>query len=420
MDFLEKIRILSGRIAERQKHIQTEEATKQSFVIPLISALGYDVHDPRELIPEYTADVGTKKGEKVDYAIMKGGQPVILIECKMPSVPLDDKANLDQLIRYFGVTKARIAVLTNGILYRFFTDLDDKNLMDQKPFLAFSLLDIQNDEVAELQRFCNDRFDIDQIVSAAAQLKYSKMIKSFLTEQSRSPSDKFVQFLATHVCNEKPTVRVMQQIRDATKRAMGQLYNSHLSEIPKSPVMLKEDQREPPQIGQTTAAKTDKEKQKLETTYKPESKRTSISEEQFFEKIRQIDSSLVTPLRVFLDRLASLGITAKFGDNSLILRWLIGGQRKMNFGSIKTTGHMSTNACNWVPGELGRIDIGHDYLNRLAALTPGASVKKFPNQAEWKVVKENKEILISDLLCHTDEWFRLIEDTQNQLTKALS
>ncbi|MBF0116846.1 MAG: type I restriction enzyme HsdR N-terminal domain-containing protein [Magnetococcales bacterium] len=255
MDFSEKIRILSERILETQKHIQTEEATKQAFVVPFISALGFDVHDPRELIPEFTADVGTKKGEKVDYAVMKSGQPIMLIECKMPGVQLDEKSNLDQLIRYFGVTKSRIAVLTNGILYRFFTDLDAPNLMDQKPFLAFSLLDIQDDVVAELQRFCKDRFDINQVVSAAAELKYTKAIRSFLTEQSNAPSDKFVQFLASHVCNEKPTARILLQIRDATKRAMGQLSSGQIAVQPKPLVMVKDDQHAPPQTDQTIAAK---------------------------------------------------------------------------------------------------------------------------------------------------------------------
>ncbi|MBF0614893.1 MAG: type I restriction enzyme HsdR N-terminal domain-containing protein [Magnetococcales bacterium] len=251
MDFSEKIRILSERILETQKHIQTEEATKQAFVVPFISALGFDVHDPRELIPEFTADVGTKKGEKVDYAVMKSGQPIMLIECKMPGVQLDEKSNLDQLIRYFGVTKSRIAVLTNGILYRFFTDLDAPNLMDQKPFLAFSLLDSQDDVVVELERFRKDRFDINQIVSSAAELKYTKAIKSFLTEQSKSPSDKFLQFLASHVCNEKPTARVMQQIRDAAKRAMGQLSSGQIAEKPKPLVMVKDDQNKPAQMSQT-------------------------------------------------------------------------------------------------------------------------------------------------------------------------
>ncbi|MBF0630898.1 MAG: type I restriction enzyme HsdR N-terminal domain-containing protein [Magnetococcales bacterium] len=255
MDFSEKIRILSERILETQKHIQTEEATKQAFVVPFISALGFDVHDPRELIPEYTADVGTRKGEKVDYAIMRGGQPIMLIECKIPGIPLDDKANLDQLIRYFGVTKARIAVLTNGILYRFFTDLDAPNLMDQKPFLAFSLLEMRDDVLVELLRFCKDRFDINQIVSAAAGLKYTDAIKSFLTEQSRSPSDRFVQFLAMHVCNEKPSARVVQHIRDATKRALASLSSGQIAEKPKSLAMVKDDQHESAQMSQTSTVK---------------------------------------------------------------------------------------------------------------------------------------------------------------------
>ncbi len=246
MDFLERIRDLSARIEKFKNDIKTEEAAKQSFVIPFISALGFDERNPVEVEPEFTADVGNKSGEKVDYAIKRNGQPIILIECKKPGINLDDKANLDQLMRYFGVTNARVAILTNGILYRFFTDLEITNRMDQKPFLAFSLLDIQDDLIAELMRFCKDKFDINEIVPAAAELKYTREIKLILAEQVRAPTEDFVRFFATQVYSGKLTAKVMAQFHDVTKRATRQFINDQIAERLKA-AMDKEAQDAPSQ-----------------------------------------------------------------------------------------------------------------------------------------------------------------------------
>jgi predicted type IV restriction endonuclease len=122
MDFIDRIRELASRAPKQLPHIQTEEATKNALVMPFIGALGYNVFDPTEVTPELTADVGIKKGEKVDYAILQDGQPIMLFECKWHGAELKD-GHASQLYRYFSVTHARFGVLTNGIIYRFFTDL---------------------------------------------------------------------------------------------------------------------------------------------------------------------------------------------------------------------------------------------------------------------------------------------------------
>ncbi len=126
MDPIEQLRALSSRIPRLLEHARTEEATKHALVLPFLAALGYNVFDPTEIIPEFVCDVGTKKGEKIDYAIMRGDKPVMLIECKQASANLDE-AHFGQLLRYFHVTSARVGVLTNGIIYRFFTDLEEPN-----------------------------------------------------------------------------------------------------------------------------------------------------------------------------------------------------------------------------------------------------------------------------------------------------
>ena len=139
MDFIDHIRNLSQRAQKLRETLQTEEATKNALVLPFLTALGYDVFDPTEVVPEFTADIGSKKGEKVDYAIIKDNQPIILIECKKAGTNLDNE-HASQLFRYFtAVLPARIGILTDGIIYRFFTDLEQPNVMDTKPFFGIGL-----------------------------------------------------------------------------------------------------------------------------------------------------------------------------------------------------------------------------------------------------------------------------------------
>jgi len=119
MEILDTLNSLSEKIRQQTALIKTEEATKSAFVMPFINkVLGYDVFDPTEVIPEFICDVGTKKGEKIDYAIIKNGEIQILIECKKIGEPLNIK-HASQLFRYFHVTTARISILTNGQVYKF-------------------------------------------------------------------------------------------------------------------------------------------------------------------------------------------------------------------------------------------------------------------------------------------------------------
>ena len=123
----EELKTFSQRVSQLQEHVATEEATKMSLVAPFFQLLGYDIFNPAEFCPEYTADVGIKKGEKVDYAILINGNPIILIEVKSINKNLDKHSS--QLFRYFATTNARFAILTNGITYRFYSDLDRKSVV---------------------------------------------------------------------------------------------------------------------------------------------------------------------------------------------------------------------------------------------------------------------------------------------------
>ena len=165
MDFTESIKQFSERVSMLKDTVSTEEATKMSLVVPLFQLLGYDVFNPSEFCPEYIADVGIKKGEKVDYAILENGQPIILVECKSCSEQLDKHSS--QLFRYFGTSPAKFGILTNGVIYRFYTDLEESNKMDLVPFLELNMLQLKDTSINELKKFCKDNFDKDKIFNAS-------------------------------------------------------------------------------------------------------------------------------------------------------------------------------------------------------------------------------------------------------------
>jgi predicted type IV restriction endonuclease len=196
MDLIDNLRTLAAKIAKFKSDglLRTEEGTKNALVMPFINALGYNVFDPTEVTPELIADVGTKKGEKVDYAILKDGKPIILFECKIFGTNLND-VHASQLYRYFTVTTARFGVVTDGAVYRFYTDLDTPNIMDKDPFFIFDLSDIRESQVEELKKFSKSHYDAAGIISAASQLKYKNLLKLYLSQQTTQPSETFIKLL---------------------------------------------------------------------------------------------------------------------------------------------------------------------------------------------------------------------------------
>lgn len=196
MSIEERIAALSKRVPDLTDHLATEEATKNALVMPFIGALGYDVFNPEEVVPEFVADVGTKRGEKVDYAIKRDDEVILLIECKKFGADLR-QAETNQLFRYFSVTRARIAILTNGVQYLFFSDLEEPNRMDVLPFLELNLEDPRASVLAELKKLGKEEFDLDRMLDAANELKYTSEIKKVLVAQMEEPEEEFVRFFFT-------------------------------------------------------------------------------------------------------------------------------------------------------------------------------------------------------------------------------
>jgi len=272
MEFIDKLNSLAAKIRQQKAAIQTEEATKNAFVMPFIhSVLGYDVFDPTEVIPEYVCDVGTKKGEKIDYAILKNNEIQILVECKKVGEPLHLN-HAGQLFRYFHVTNARIAILTNGQVYKFFTDLDAPNKMDEKPFLELDLLDIDAHVVPELVNLTKSAFDVESIISAAGELKILGQVKRLIASEFATPSDDFVRFIASHVYEGTITQKVREQFAELTKKATAQYLSDQVNERLKSAISGTKPVATPaaesaPEVA--TDAPKDEPEDKVNTTLEP-------------------------------------------------------------------------------------------------------------------------------------------------------
>ncbi|SCY46255.1 type I restriction endonuclease [Desulfoluna spongiiphila] len=236
MEFMEKLQGLSDKIEQVAGNLATEEATKNALVMPFLhTVLGYDIFDPNEVVPEFTADTATKKNEKVDYALVKDDEVQILIECKKFGENLTQK-HTGQLFRYFSVTKARLAILTNGSMYQFFTDLDAPNVMDEKPFLMLDLEDIDEYVVPEIKKLTKSAFDVDSIVDAAGDLKYLNQIKKELRKQFEAPEEEFVRFFASRVYDGMLTPKVKSQFLEMTTKALKQFLNESINDRLKSAI----------------------------------------------------------------------------------------------------------------------------------------------------------------------------------------
>lgn len=233
MDFIDRIRELAQQ-APRIKAsglVRTEEGTKNALIMPFINALGYNVFDPTEVTPEHVADVGVKKGEKVDYAILKDAKPIMLFECKCCGVDLN-QVHASQLYRYFSVTDARFGILTDGIVYHFYTDLEAPNKMDERPFFVFDLTKFNESDVSELKKFTKSAFDLNNIVTTASELKYKREIKNYLVAQmdKTKTSDDFVRLLleGSGVHTGRKTQTVLDEFRGIVQDAYVQFINEQI------------------------------------------------------------------------------------------------------------------------------------------------------------------------------------------------
>lgn len=228
MELNNQLKALADKIILLKEKIETEESTKHAFVLPFINLLGYDTFNPTEVVPEFTADLGLKKGEKVDYAIIQDNEPILIIECKNWKEKLSVHGS--QLFRYFHVSKTRFALLTNGINYQFFTDLDEKNKMDEKPFLEFDITNLKDNVIHEIAKFHKSSFDVNNIVNNASSLKYIKEIRKQINDELSSPSNEFVKLFANKVYTGRLTEKVMEEFKDLVQKGFNQFISEKIND----------------------------------------------------------------------------------------------------------------------------------------------------------------------------------------------
>lgn len=227
MDFKDSILQLAEKIAKQKDSIATEEATKTSFIMPMIAALGYDVFNPFEVVPEMDCDL-TKRGDKIDYAIMKDDTPILLIECKHCRQNLD--LHSTQLAKYYAASNARFGVLTNGIEYRFYADLDKQNIMDEKPFLVVDMLDLSDTDIEQMKKFHKSYYNEQEILSTVQELQITIQVKELITKNFQNPGDEFTRYFVKCINDRKSTAKLIEQYRPIVKKSIASVINDIIAD----------------------------------------------------------------------------------------------------------------------------------------------------------------------------------------------
>lgn len=293
MDFKDSIFQLAERVSALKESIQTEEATKNAFIMPFIQLLGYDVFNPLEVVPEMDCDITKKKGEKIDYAIVKDGVPIMLIECKHWKQDLNLHDN--QLKRYYVSSKAKFGLLTNGIVYRFYTDLIKENIMDDVPFLEFNLEKIRETQIEEVKKFCKANFDLDNILSSANDLKYMSEVKKVIRSEFTEPSPELVKMLTKRVYEGMVTQKVLDQFTDIVQRALKSHINDVLSE--KLGIAIKATEAAGAPV-QTSSAPTGQQQEPASEEEKVSKINTTIEELEGYYIVKSIVCEVISTERV--------------------------------------------------------------------------------------------------------------------------
>lgn len=288
MDFADAIAALGEHAMKMKGKLATEEATKNALVLPFIKELGYNIFNPLEVMPEFVADVAGMKGEKVDYAIMQDGSPIMLIECKCCGVPLEETKR-EQLHRYFLTLDSSIGILTDGVRYLFYSTAADGKNMDTTPFMEFSLDNIDPTLLPELRKLRKGQFDLDKTLDAVNELKFNRQVKLALAKNLESPDLGFIDYLLA--CAEIKNIRKEKkesQYAGYVKRA----FNEFLAEQVDS------------RLKTALAATTKKESAPAEEAVPaaPEANRIETTQEELdgFAIVRAIMSKVVDPERVVM------------------------------------------------------------------------------------------------------------------------
>lgn len=328
MDFKDQIRQISERIAVLKDALNTEEATKNALIMPFIVALGYDVFNPLEVVPEMYCDIGKKKNEKIDYAIMNGNDPVILIECKHWAQNLD--LHETQLLRYYTVSKAKFGVLTNGIIYRFYTDIEEPNKMDEKPFLEVDLQNLSSGQIEELKKFHKSYFNIDNVLSTANDLKYMRELKAELAIEFEEPSADFVKMLSKRIVSGVFTTQKQEQFTALVKRALSSYVNDIVSSRLKTAIGVEEEIDNSTSTSVSTPVESSQSEEETASTSNRDDRIVTTEEEiEGFHIVKAIVRTVLPAERIFArDTISYFGILADDNNRRPICRLHFNAKQK--------------------------------------------------------------------------------------------
>ena len=327
MSFEDALLNIANRVQDYAGSLETEEATKNAIIMPFIqSVLGYDVFNPDEVVPEFVADVGSRKAEKIDYAIKREESIQILVEAKKIGEPLSLE-HASQLVRYFSVSNARIGVLTNGRYWHFYTDLDKPNIMDSRPFLRLDLMNVDTYILPELKKLTKATFDLDSVLTAAEELKYVSSTRTEIAQAFSDPDADFVQLFARRVYDGALTAKMRDFFQGVVEKACRQFLAEQVNERLKNA------------LAESTSVSTESENEVSRVDVDVEDKKAGIvtteEERQAYMIVRAIVAAEIS-----LDRIVDRDTKSYFGvlvDNSNrkpVCRFHFNGKSKKYLGLL--------------------------------------------------------------------------------------
>ena len=349
MELKNSLSQLASRASQLKDKLMTEEATKNALIMPFLQALGYDVFNPLEVVPEMDCDINKKKGEKIDYAIIKDGEPIIVIECKHWQQDLD--IHKAQLSRYFVATKAKFGVLTNGIEYRVYTDLVNPNLMDEIPFLVFDIEHLRDSQIESIKKFSKEDFDIEKIMGSANELKYMTELKKLIKDIIENPTPDFVKSLAKNIYSGKFTENVLTQFSELVRKAAASYINDRIAERLNIAVKTaEEDQKQ-----------TDTQKVEIPGSKKQEIVTTQEEKEAYYT-IKAILRAKVAGERVFMrDAMSYCAIILDDNNRKNICRLYFNNENNLRIDFVDADGNSERI-------HIDSIDEIYNYSDRLLSI----------------------------------------------------
>lgn len=238
-DFIHKLKHHIEHVKNVGQHCTTEETTKQALILPLLEILGFNPYDPTKVLAEFAADFpGVKVTERVDYALYCNNKPVMFIEAKQYSADLTNHA--PQLSRYFnsslGVT---IGAITNGREWRFFTDLINTNVMDEKPFLTVDFTKSKPEDLTQLAEFKHDNFHAEKLRFFAEENQYIQQFKTVIKKCINEVDIDFVRFVAQQADVQRQlNTKFLESIQPFVKQAVQQSISDTVVKGLSSPTII--------------------------------------------------------------------------------------------------------------------------------------------------------------------------------------